>query len=194
MSTLKHLSLLSSPNHYGAHTSLNSTRSSRHWLARCLQIGILGLLAVGMSPALACLDSWQGKEYIELPAGFCQGYADALLGKQGSYEYGGVVCDRREGSYFFLQRFVRYTAQKKAVWKIVQIKPLAKLHKNELALSQGCRQIHQNRQAILAIVREDVNILTTLQAWAIDFPTEALIPLKAKTVICQIEQQPSLLP
>jgi hypothetical protein len=194
MSTLKPLSPLPSPDFYTVNTFLCSQGSCLYWLTHCLQIGILSLLAVGISPALACWESWKGKEYVELPVGFCQGYTDALLGKQGFYEYGGVVCDRHEGSYFFLQRLVRYTAQKKAIWKIVQIKSLPKLRTNELALTQGCRQSHPDQQAILAIVRENGETLTTLKAWAIDFSREALLPLKAKTVICQIEPQPSLLP
>ncbi|MGR3277904.1 hypothetical protein ACSYAD_22665 [Acaryochloris marina NIES-2412] len=152
---------------------------------QCYQIGILSLLTLGLSPAQACTHAWQGKEYTELPAEFCPGYADALLGKQGSYEYGSVVCDRKEGSYFFLQRLVRYTKKRKAVWKIVQIKPLSKLHQDELALSQGCHQIDRDRQAIFAIVREDAKALTTRRAWAIDFSREALIYLDPTTVTCQ---------
>lgn len=161
-------------------------------LKGCLQVGIVSTLAFGMQPGLACINTWQGKEYTELPADFCPGYADALLGQQGQYEYGSVVCDRPEGSYFFLQRLVRYTAQKKAVWKIVQIKPLSKLHKSELALSQGCRQVNQDRQGIFAIVREDPTTITPIRAWAIDFSTEALIRLDPTTVTCQLEPQPTL--
>lgn len=152
---------------------------------QCYQIGILSLLTLGLSPAQACTHAWQGKEYTELPAEFCPGYADALLGKQGRHEYGSVVCDRKEGSYFFLQRLVRYTKNRKAVWKIVQIKPLSKLHQDELALSQGCHQTDQDRQAIFAIVREDAQALTTRRAWAIDFSSEALINLDPTTVTCQ---------
>lgn len=149
---------------------------------------------LGMSPVQACLHTWQGKEYTELPADFCPGYADALLGKQGQYEYGSVVCDRKEGSYFFLQRLVRYTHQQKAVWKIVQIKPLSKLHQDELVLMQGCQQADQDRQAILAIVREESEVLKTMRAWAIDFSTEALIYLNPTTVVCQNEPIPGILP
>ena len=163
-------------------------------LGRCFQVGMVSLLALGGVPAQACFPTLQGKEYTELPADFCQGYADALLGKQGKYEYGGVVCDRKEGSYFFLQRLVRYTPEKKAVWKIVQIKPLAKLHRNELALNQGCRQIEQDRQAIFAIVREEAQSLTTSRAWAIDFSTEALISLNPTTVVCEADPQLSFIP
>lgn len=159
-----------------------------------MPIGMVSVLMLGMSPALACINFLQGKEYTELPADFCQGYVDALLGKQGQYEYGSVVCDRPEGSYFFLQRLVKYTAQKKAVWKIVQIKPLAKLQKNELAIIQGCRQVDQERQAIFAIVRKDPQTLTTTRAWAIDFSTEALIYLDPSTVICQSDPPTSLIP
>ncbi|QUY43441.1 hypothetical protein HRE53_17050 [Acaryochloris sp. 'Moss Beach'] len=154
-------------------------------VGQCCQIGILSLLTLGLSPVQACTHAWQGKEYTELPDEFCQGYADALLGKQGRYEYGSVVCDRKDGSYFFLQRLVRYTKTQKAVWKIVQVKPLSKLHQDELALSQGCHQTDEDRQAIFAIVREDSQALTTTRAWAIDFSREALINLDPTTVTCQ---------
>lgn len=163
----------------------------------CCQIGVLGLLTLGMLPAQACLHSlytWQGKEYTELPAEFCQGYADALLGKHGRYEYGSVVCDRKEGSYFFLQRLVRYTDRQKAVWKIVQIKPLSKLRPHEQALSKGCQQADQNRAAILAVVHESADALTTQRAWAIDFSTETLISLNPSTVNCEHDLQLDLAP
>lgn len=167
----------------------------RQGLGRCYQAGMASVLMLGMSPAQACLQGWQGKEYTELPADFCPGYADALLGKQGQHEYGSVVCDRKEGSYFFLQRLVRYTDQQKAVWKIVQIKPLSKLHRKELALSQGCQQADQDRQAIFAVVRENyLQKLTTQRAWAIDFSTEALIYLDPTTVMCEDKPEPSSLP
>jgi len=174
-----------------------SPNSPIDWLQlrRCLQVGIVSLLALEMPLALACgINVWQGREYTDLPADFCPGYADALLGQHGAHEYGSVVCDRPEGSYFFLQRLVTYTAQQKAVWKIVQIKSLSNLDKDELALSQGCRQVNQDRQGIFAIVREDPTTLTTMRAWAIDFSTEALINLDPKTVICQNEPQPSFGP
>ena len=159
-----------------------------------LKVGMVSLLVLWMSPALACINFLQGQEYTELPAEFCQGYADALLGKQGRYEYGSVVCDRKEGSYFLLQRLVRYTPQKKAVWKIVQIKPLAKLHERELAFVQGCRQEDQDRQAIFAIVQEAPRSLITTRAWAIDFATEALISLDPTTVDCTSDPQLSFVP
>lgn len=158
------------------------------------RVGLICGVALGTLPAQACLPSIQGQEYTELPADFCQGYADALLGKQGDFEYGSVVCDRTEGSYFFLQRLVRYTDQQKAVWKIVQIKPLSKLHPNELALSQGCQQVNHNRQAILAVVRDNAQTLTTQRAWAIDFSTEALVSLDPSTVNCKQELQPDTFP
>ncbi|WP_299487912.1 hypothetical protein [Acaryochloris sp. IP29b_bin.137] len=162
-------------------------------LWQCCRWGMISGLALGPLPVQACLGI-QGQEYTDLPADFCQGYADALLGKQGPYEYGVVVCDRTEGSYFFLQRLVRYTDQQRAVWKVVQIKPLSKLRPNELALSQGCQQVDQNRAGILAVVREQANRLTTHRAWAIDFATEALISLDPTTVNCEPELQPELVP
>lgn len=164
------------------------------YLVGCLQVGMVSLLLLWMSPALACINFLQGQEYTELPAEFCHGYADALLGKHGRYEYGSVICDRKEGSYFFLQRLVRYTPEKKAVWKIVQIKPLAKLQKQELAIAQGCHQVDQDRQAIFAIVREASSSLVTTRAWAIDFATEALISLDPTTVDCTSEPQFSFVP
>lgn len=153
---------------------------------------MISLLMVGIPPTLACINFLQGQEYVELPADFCQGYADTLLGRQGTYEYGSVVCDRPEGSYLFLQRLVKYTAEKKAVWKIIQIKPLAKLQSNELAISQGCYQADQKHSAIFAIVREDPKRLTTTRAWAIDFSIGALIYLDPTTVSCQSEPPPNL--
>lgn len=150
---------------------------------------------VGISPTQACLQSWQGQEYVALPADLCSGYADTLLGKQGDYEYGSVICDRKEGSYLLLQRLIRYTTQRKAVWKIVQVKSLSVLNPNELALSQGCRQ-GKNPHPIVAIVQDNVQdhtaALIPQRAWMIDFSAETLIPVNPNTIQCHNIFQPSL--
>lgn len=161
-------------------------------------IGCLVTLPWLCTPALAgCLPGGiQGQEYTQLPAQLCTGYADALLGVQGNREYGSVVCDRPEGSYFFLQRLVRYTPQKQAVWKVVQIKPLARLHQQERAISQGCQQAQAAPdQAILAVVHQDPQQgLIPLRTWRVDFNREALISIDPQTVTCQLDPQPTLGP
>ncbi|NJK40206.1 MAG: hypothetical protein HC934_00400 [Acaryochloridaceae cyanobacterium SU_2_1] len=53
-------------------------------------------------PAMGhCVSALQGQEYTALPPQFCQGYTDALLGQQDNRQYGSVICDRPEGTYFF---------------------------------------------------------------------------------------------
>jgi hypothetical protein len=149
---------------------------------------VLGPVALGCLVSKISQDilRLQGKEYVELPAGLCPGYSDALLGKSQSFEYGGVVCDRNEGSYLFLQRLVGYTSEKKAIWKIVQIRALARLNNDQQSISVTCQQTQNSKQPVFAVTEtlKDTNV-KVLQAWAVDLKRETIRPIPSQLVVCR---------
>ncbi|MGB7414770.1 MAG: hypothetical protein WA902_11240 [Thermosynechococcaceae cyanobacterium] len=153
---------------------------------------LLGVLGQG-STALSCFLSKASRdvlrlrdtEYAELPEGLCPGYSDTLLGKTQQFEYGGVVCDRTEGSYIFLQRLVGYTPQKRAIWKIVEIQRLAQTKDNERVVSAGCIHTQKSNQPIFAVVEtSQAPNYKVLRAWAIDLEQEQLKPMPSKWAAC----------
>ncbi len=141
----------------------------------------------------SCFSIATGKQYVELPEGLCKGYTDHLFGERNSQEYSGVICDRQEGSYIFLQRLIRYTPDRKAVWKIVQIQSLAKLNPDETALIAGCTHLKDHSTPVFAIVKGRGNdIYTTLRAWEVNLAEETFETVDPKQVICRDPISPVL--
>ena len=109
-----------------------------------------------------------------------------LLGKAGPNEYGGIICDRDDGSYVFLQRLVTYNPPNNSIWKIVEIQTLPKLKADEVILSEGCEHIQGHEQPIFAVVREHNNASAyqTLKAWTVNLADETFRPVQASQVVC----------
>ncbi|MEO0373331.1 MAG: hypothetical protein AAF329_01650 [Cyanobacteria bacterium P01_A01_bin.17] len=150
----------------------------------CLCSFVLGQAALGCRVSRVAQDVLQlrGQEYVELPAGLCPGYSDALLGKTQAFEYGGVICDRNEASYLLLQRLVGYTPEKKAIWKVVQIRTLARLNNDQQSISATCRHTRKRKQPVFAVTEDQTN--QVLQAWAVDLERETIRPTRPHLVDC----------
>jgi hypothetical protein len=170
-----------------------SLKAPLTWMKPSLFIALfLGALSQGPT-VLGCFLSkasqdvlrLRNTEYVDLPAGLCPGYSDTLLGKTQRFEYGGVVCDRTEGSYLFLQRLVGYTAKKKAIWKIVQIRAMSQIKEDERVVSVGCEHTQNRDQFVFAVVEtSNAPQYKVLRAWAIDLEQERLKPMPTKWVAC----------
>lgn len=153
-----------------------------------LGLSILGSAALScvISPVAQDILKLRGQDYVELPEGLCPGYSDMLLGKAGRFEYGGVVCDRNEGSYLWLQRLVGYNTEKKAIWKVLQIRGLAQLDDSEQMVSNGCEHIRDRKQRIFAVVdTESAPNYKTQRAWAVNLHQETLIPISPRLAVCR---------
>jgi hypothetical protein len=166
--------------------------ASFSFLQRSVAAG-LGL-AIATWPLLAtaqCMEKLKGKIYTNLPTDLCPRYTDMLLGQSPKkQEYGGVICDRPEASYILLQRLLRYTSQGKAVWQIIQVKPIPKPNPQSLILGAGCRQLQpQNArpiEPIFALVQPiSKNTYQTLSAWSISLNKESFAAIDARQVICK---------
>ena len=148
----------------------------------------LMLLTFPLQVALAGpLQGLKGTEYSQLPQDLCQGYTDMLLGQDGPHEYGGVVCDREEGSYFLLQRLVASNPPHHSIWEILDIQALPKIKANELVLSEGCHHQQGSSDPIFAIVQTSntSNIYQTQQAWTVSLAQATLQPVAAEQVTCR---------
>ncbi len=149
---------------------------------------LLGPAALGCAVSKAAQEVFRlrGKDYVDLPAGFCPGYSDTLLGKGKEYEYGGVVCDRTEGSYIFLQRLVGYTEERKAIWKVVQIKNLSQIKENERVVLKGCEHAKDPNKTVMAVIETSkAPNYRTLRAWSANLDRETVRPMQAKLAICR---------
>lgn len=143
-------------------------------------------LACGVSRGAPEVLRLKGQEYVELPAGLCPGYSDALLGKTESFEYGGVVCDRNEATYIFLQRLVGYTPEKKAIWKVVKIRTLAPLNNDQQSIQTTCEQTKRSKHPVFAVVEETQDAsLKVIKAWSLNLKREKIRPARLKYVDCQ---------
>ena len=154
----------------------------------CLGSFVLGHAALGCSVSRGAKEvlKLKGQEYVELPAGLCPGYSDALLGKHKSFEYGGVVCDRNEASYIFLQRLVGYTPEKKAIWKVVQIRTLDRLDNARQSIHTNCRHTRKSNHPVFAVVEEPTDSsLKVLKAWRLNLQREKIRPTRRQHVDCQ---------
>jgi hypothetical protein len=161
-----------------------------------LQRSVAGGLGIAIAawPLLAtaqCIENLKGKIYTNLPADLCPQYTDMLLGQSPKkQEYGGVICDRPEASYILLQRLLRYTSQGKAVWQIIQVKPIPKPNPQSLILGAGCRYLQpqnaRSTEPIFALVQPtSKNTYQTLSAWSISLNKESFAALDARQVICK---------
>jgi hypothetical protein len=147
---------------------------------------VLGLpLQTAMASCL--LQQLKGQEYAQLPLDLCEGYTDMLLGQKDDYEYGGVICDRQEGSYVLLQRLVAYNPPHQSIWKILEVQLLPKLQMDELILSEGCQHLQGSSDPILAIVRPShtSNTYQTQKAWTVNLSQAKFHRVKAEQVICR---------
>lgn len=139
------------------------------------------------------LTAWTGKQYVELPADLCQGYTDHLWGQRGTQKYGGVICDRPEGAYIFLQRLINYTPAQKAIWEIVQIQALTPLQPDESAVMAGCRHLDDADKPVVAIVTlQAEDTYSTLRAWEINLAAETFMDIEPGKVQCREPLSPTL--
>ena len=160
-------------------------------LRRLLAVG--GGILIATWPILAagqCMEKLKGKIYTNLPENLCPHYTDMLLGRSSQkQEYGGVICDRPEASYFLLQRFLRYTKQGKAVWQITQVKSIPKPNPKSLVLGAGCHRQGKGTspiEPIFALVQPlPKNTYQTLSAWSVNLSKESFAVLEAQQVICK---------
>lgn len=159
------------------------------FLPRLILAGLGIVLATW--PAFAkrhCMNQLKGKIYTNLPKDLCPRYTDMLLGQTAKQqEYGGVICDRPEASYILLQRLLKQTNQGKAVWQILQVKPVIKPNPQSLILGTGC---HQQRsgptEPIFALVQPTSNnTYQTLLAWKVSLEQESFADLEPEQVICK---------
>ncbi|MGB8701982.1 MAG: hypothetical protein WCD18_21410, partial [Thermosynechococcaceae cyanobacterium] len=101
--------------------------------------GIMAMAFPQGSYAYCGIKQLQGKAYISLPKSLCPKYTDVLLGQTDQrQEYGGVICDRPEGSYILLQKLLKYTDQGKAVWQVMQIKEIIRPTPQSQVKGLGC--------------------------------------------------------
>jgi hypothetical protein len=166
--------------------------ASFYFLQRSVAAG-LGI-AIATWPLLAtahCMEKFRGKIYTSLPEDLCPSYTDMLLGRSSKkQEYGGVICDRPEASYILLQRLLRYTDRGKAVWQIIQVKPIAKPNSQSLILGTGCHRLQPQSaspiEPIFALVQPiSKNTYQTLSAWSINLNKESFAAIEARQVICK---------
>jgi hypothetical protein len=165
--------------------------ASFYFLQRSVTAG-LGI-AIATWPLLVtaqCMEKLKGKIYTNLPEDLCPRYTDMLLGRSPKkQEYGGVICDRPEASYVLLQRLLRYTDRGKAVWQIIQVKPIPKPNPQSLILGTGCRHLKlqtSSIEPIFALVQPiSKNTYQTLSAWSINLNKESFAPIEARQVICK---------
>jgi hypothetical protein len=158
-----------------------------------LVVAGVGVILVATGPILGtehCMEQLRGKIYTNLPKNLCPRYTDMLLGRSiKTQEYGGVICDRPEASYILLQRLLRYTTQGKAVWQIIEIKPIVKPNSKSLILGTGCHLQPQNLSRIapiFALVQPiSKNTYQTLSAWSVSLSKESFEVLEAKQVVCK---------
>jgi hypothetical protein len=131
------------------------------------------------------VESLQGKQYLELPDGFCNGSSENTLGKVGRNEYVGLICERPNHSYILLQRLVGYTSEGKAIMQIVATKVLPKLSADEFSVGVGCVSLKQKSTAIFAIVKDvGTSSYQVKKAWEANLGTEQFKELDPKTVSC----------
>lgn len=158
-------------------------------------LGRLVAIALGVSATLyptvalsQCISQLKNKAYVDLPPGLCPRYTDLLLGKAQKQIYGGVICDRPEGSYILLQKLIKYTDRGKAVWQVVQIKQISRPTQQSTIKGIGC-QLQNKIQApepIFALVQPtSSNTYQTLAAWKVNLLEASFTNLEPKTVICQ---------
>jgi hypothetical protein len=150
----------------------------------------LGLTSIAW-PTVAmsqCISQLKNKAYVSLPTGICPRYTDMLLGKTNQQLYGGVICDRTEGSYILLQKLIKYTDQGKAVWQVVQIKKISRPTSQSLIKGIGCQLQNkvQSPEPIFALVQPtSSHAYQTLAAWKVNLLEASFTHLEPKTVICQ---------
>jgi hypothetical protein len=166
--------------------------ASFYFLQRSVAAGVG--IAIAIYPLVAaaqCMDKLKGKIYTNLPEDLCPRYTDMLLGRSPQKkEYGGVICDRPEASYILLQRLLRYTDRGKAVWQIIQVKPIAKPNPQSIIVGTGCRHLQPQSasliEPIFALVQPiSKNTYQTLSAWSINLNKESFAPIEARQVICK---------
>jgi hypothetical protein len=166
--------------------------ASLYFLHRSVAAG-LGI-AVATWPLVGtaqCIEKLRGKIYTNLPEDLCPRYTDMLLGHSTQKkEYGGVICDRPEATYILLQRLLRYTHQGKAVWQIIQVKPVTKPNPQSLILGTGCRHLQPQSaspfEPIFALVQPiSKNTYQTLLAWSVNLNKESFAAVEARQVICK---------
>jgi hypothetical protein len=155
--------------------------------AVCLGVTVLSL------PTFAsdfCITHLKGKSYASLPKNLCPRYTDMLLGHTAKQqEYSGVLCDRPEASYIFLQRLLRHNAQGKAVWQVIEIKTVDRPNPQSLLLGTGC-QPHLSGKAplepIFALVQPTASrTYQTLAAWKVNLSQESFTELEPQQVVCK---------
>ena len=165
--------------------------ASFYFLPRLAAAGLgLGIAIWPMLAAAHCMTRLKGTTYTTLPENLCPKYTDMLLGRTlKQQEYGGIICDRPEASYILLQRLVKYTQQGKAVWQIIQVKPITKPNAQSLILGTGCRLQPQQTSAtspIFALVQTTANsTYQTLSAWQVNLDQESFADLEPQQVICK---------
>lgn len=168
---------------------LSVSRFSAQAVRRLIAI-TLGLTSVAW-PTLAtsqCISQLKNKAYVSLPPGICPRYTDMLLGKTKQQLYGGVICDRTEGSYILLQKLIKYTDQGKAIWQVVQIKKISRPNSQSLIKGIGCQLQNKAKgsEPIFALVQPtSPYTYQTLAAWKVNLPDASFSHLEPKTVTCQ---------
>lgn len=140
--------------------------------------------------SMAGIERLQGQSYVSLPQEVCPQYTDVLLGRFKQQEYSSVVCEHSKNSYILLQKFVKYTEQGKAVWKIVYIKRIPKPSPQSFVKAMGCRinapDSGQPNVPIFALVKPSRNeTYLTLAAWRVDLGQTAFFSLSPAQVVCE---------
>ena len=112
-----------------------------------------------------------------------------LLGRFEQKDYGAVICDRPEESYILLQRLLKYTAEGKAIWLVLQIKKVPRLRPQNSLQSLGCQQrnhaVSQATEPIFALVSPGTSpAYSVISAWKIDLKKAAFLRLDPAKVSC----------
>jgi hypothetical protein len=134
----------------------------------------------------SCIQRLVGKQYVRLPTTLCRNYTDILFGQNlRRQDYGGVVCDRPDGTYMLLQRLVRQRADGKAVWEIVKVQRMKPRPQYSVVTTLGCT-VSEKEQPIIAVVLPfNQNQYQTLMAWSVNLERQAFVPLNPGTVLCR---------
>jgi hypothetical protein len=162
-----------------------SAQAVRRLIAIALGLTSIAWPTVAMTQ---CISQLKNKAYVSLPPGICPHYTDMLLGKTKQQLYGGVICDRTEGSYILLQKLIKYTDQGKAIWQVVQIKKISRPTSQSLIKGIGCQRQNtaKGSEPIFALVQPtSLHTYQTIAAWKVNLIEASFTHLEPKTVICQ---------
>jgi hypothetical protein len=133
-----------------------------------------------------CIQRLVGKQYVQLPNALCRNYTDILFGQNARrQDYGGVVCERPDGTYMLLQRLIRQRTDGKAIWEIVNVQRVRHRPQNSFVATLGCAVSEKEQPIVAVVIPLDQNQHQTIMAWSVNLDREAFVPLNPQTVLCR---------